>query len=49
MKLNQLTIEEASKKLAEKEITSVELTKACLERIKEVDNKIKACKIHHKK
>lgn len=29
--------------LAKKEITSVELAKACLKRIKEVDGKIKAC------
>ncbi|PIR12738.1 Asp-tRNA(Asn)/Glu-tRNA(Gln) amidotransferase GatCAB subunit A [Candidatus Falkowbacteria bacterium CG11_big_fil_rev_8_21_14_0_20_39_10] len=43
MKLNQLTIKEASKLLQEKKITSVELTKACLARIKEVDGKIKAC------
>jgi len=43
MKLNELSIKEASKKLDSGEITSVELTKACLARIKEVDNKIKAC------
>jgi len=43
MKLNQLTIAEAIKELNNKEITSVELTKACLARIKEVDGKIKAC------
>lgn len=43
MKLNELTIKEASEKLAKGEITSVELTKACLARIKEIDNKIKAC------
>ncbi|MFH1427065.1 MAG: Asp-tRNA(Asn)/Glu-tRNA(Gln) amidotransferase subunit GatA [Patescibacteria group bacterium] len=43
MKLNELTIKQASGKLAKGEITSVELTKACLKRIKEVDNKIKAC------
>lgn len=43
MNLNQLTIKEAVKKLDNKEITSLELTKACLARIKEVDNKIKAC------
>jgi len=40
---NQLTIKQASEKLANGEITSVELTKACLARIKEVDSKIKAC------
>jgi aspartyl-tRNA(Asn)/glutamyl-tRNA(Gln) amidotransferase subunit A len=43
MKLNQLTIKQASEMLAKKEITSVELTKACLARIKEIDHKIKAC------
>ncbi len=43
MELNQLTIKEASEKLAKGEITSVELTEACLRRIKEVDDKIKAC------
>jgi len=43
MGLNKLTIVEAAKKLADGEITSVELTKACLARIKEVDDKIKAC------
>lgn len=43
MELNQLTIKQASQMLAKKEITSVELTKACLKRIKEVDGKIKAC------
>jgi aspartyl-tRNA(Asn)/glutamyl-tRNA(Gln) amidotransferase subunit A len=43
MKFNQLTIKEASEKLTNKEITSVELTQACLEHIKKVDDKIKAC------
>ncbi len=43
MNLNQLTIKQASQKLANKEITSVELAEACLARIKEVDDKIKAC------
>jgi aspartyl-tRNA(Asn)/glutamyl-tRNA(Gln) amidotransferase subunit A len=43
MKLNQLTIKQASELLAKGEITSVELTKACLARIREVDDKIKAC------
>ena len=43
MQLNQLTIKEASEKLEKGEITSVELTKACLVRIKGVDDKIKAC------
>ncbi len=43
MQLNQLTIKEAIEKLDSKEITSIELTRACLARIKEVDDKIKAC------
>ena len=43
MKLNQLTIKQASEKLDKGEITSVELTEACLKRIHEVDDKVKAC------
>ena len=43
MLLNQLTIKQASERLKKGEITSVELTKACLGRIKKIDNKIKAC------
>lgn len=43
MQLNQLTIKEASGMLSRKEITSVELTEACLQRIKEVDGKVMAC------
>ncbi|MBU4256950.1 Asp-tRNA(Asn)/Glu-tRNA(Gln) amidotransferase subunit GatA [Patescibacteria group bacterium] len=43
MKLNELTVKEANEKLTKREITSLELTKACLARIKEIDNKIKAC------
>ncbi|MFH1255175.1 MAG: Asp-tRNA(Asn)/Glu-tRNA(Gln) amidotransferase subunit GatA [bacterium] len=43
MTLNQLTIAEAIKKLDKKEITSVELAKACLTRVKNIDGKIKAC------
>ncbi|MDD5031486.1 MAG: Asp-tRNA(Asn)/Glu-tRNA(Gln) amidotransferase subunit GatA [Patescibacteria group bacterium] len=43
MELNELTIKEAAEKLAKGEITSIELTKACLARIKETDKKIKAC------
>ncbi len=43
MELNQLTIKEARIRLDQKKITSVELTEACLARIKKVDNKIKAC------
>lgn len=42
MNLNELTIKEAIEKLDKGEITSIELTEACLKRIKEVDNKIKA-------
>ncbi|MBU1684006.1 Asp-tRNA(Asn)/Glu-tRNA(Gln) amidotransferase subunit GatA [Patescibacteria group bacterium] len=41
--LNKLTIKQAGEKLNKKEISSVELTKACLARIKEVDDKIHAC------
>ncbi|MFA6307162.1 MAG: Asp-tRNA(Asn)/Glu-tRNA(Gln) amidotransferase subunit GatA [Patescibacteria group bacterium] len=43
MKLNTLTIKQAGEMLAKKEITSVDLTKACLKQIKETDGKIKAC------
>ncbi|OGF26153.1 aspartyl/glutamyl-tRNA amidotransferase subunit A [Candidatus Falkowbacteria bacterium RIFOXYA2_FULL_47_19] len=43
MKLNELTIKEAGEKLQSKEITSVELTRDCLARIKAVDDKIRAC------
>lgn len=43
MKINELTIKEAQEKLEKGEITSVELTRACLARIKEIDKKIKAC------
>ena len=43
MKLNELTIKQASEKLVKKEISSVDLTKVCLNRIKEIDKKIKAC------
>jgi aspartyl-tRNA(Asn)/glutamyl-tRNA(Gln) amidotransferase subunit A len=42
MKLNELTIKQAIEKLDAGEITSVELTQACLDRIKEVDGKVKA-------
>jgi aspartyl-tRNA(Asn)/glutamyl-tRNA(Gln) amidotransferase subunit A len=42
MKLNQLTISEAIKKLDSGEITSVDLTRACLDRIKEIDGQVKA-------
>lgn len=43
MKLNELTISQAIEKLDAGEITSVALTRDCLERIKEVDGKIHAC------
>ncbi len=43
MQPNKLTIVEAIKKLDDKEISSVELTESCINRIKEVDGKIKAC------
>lgn len=43
MNLNQLTIVEARGKLDRKEITAVELTEACLRRIKSVDQKLHAC------
>ncbi len=43
MNLNTLTIKEANKRLKRGEITSLDLTKACLKRIKEVDGEIKAC------
>ena len=39
MKLNGLTIRQAQEKLETGEITSVDLTRACLDRIKAVDNK----------
>jgi len=42
MKLNQLTIKEASEGLNKGEFSSVDLTRACLERIKKVDGKIHA-------
>jgi len=43
MKLNEFTIKEARKKLDDGEITSVELAKACLARIKEANKKLNAC------
>lgn len=42
MKLNQLTIKEAGEGLRKKKFSAVELTKACLNRIKKVDKKINA-------
>jgi aspartyl-tRNA(Asn)/glutamyl-tRNA(Gln) amidotransferase subunit A len=43
MELNKLTVKQAHDKLVKKEITSVELTEACLAQIKKVDREIKAC------
>ncbi|NTU98966.1 Asp-tRNA(Asn)/Glu-tRNA(Gln) amidotransferase subunit GatA, partial [Candidatus Falkowbacteria bacterium] len=43
MRLNELTIKEAQDKMEAGEITSVELTEACLKRIDEVDERVKAC------
>src|SRR3989344_957243 len=42
MRLNELTIIEAHQKLESKEISSLELTKACIARIEETDVKIHA-------
>ncbi len=42
MNLNELTIKQANDGLKKKEFSSVDLTKACLERIKKVDDKIKS-------
>jgi aspartyl-tRNA(Asn)/glutamyl-tRNA(Gln) amidotransferase subunit A len=43
MDLNKFTIKEASEKMNKGEVTSVEVTKACLARIEKVDKKVKAC------
>jgi len=40
--LNQLTIKQAHEKLTKKEISSLELTKVCIERIKKTDKKVHA-------
>ena len=42
MSLHTLTIEEAHEKLKNKEISAVELTQSCLDRIKKTDDKIEA-------
>jgi aspartyl-tRNA(Asn)/glutamyl-tRNA(Gln) amidotransferase subunit A len=42
MDLNQLTIKDAHQKLSDKEISSLELTRACIERIKKTDKKVHA-------
>lgn len=43
MNLNSLSITEARKLLDAKEISALDLTRACLDRIEEVDTQIKAC------
>ncbi|MCK5319783.1 Asp-tRNA(Asn)/Glu-tRNA(Gln) amidotransferase subunit GatA [Candidatus Parcubacteria bacterium] len=43
MMLNKLTIKQAQEKLETGDISSVDLTRACLDRIKKVDDKVKAC------
>ncbi|MCD4694105.1 Asp-tRNA(Asn)/Glu-tRNA(Gln) amidotransferase subunit GatA [bacterium] len=43
MELNKLTIKEARQKLDKGEISSFDLTKICLDRIKKIDDKVKAC------
>lgn len=43
MKLNELTIKEARTLLNEGKISSVEITKACLKQIREIDKEIGAC------
>jgi len=43
MKLNELTIKQAQTKLADGEISSLDLTKACLDRIAEVNEKLNVC------
>jgi aspartyl-tRNA(Asn)/glutamyl-tRNA(Gln) amidotransferase subunit A len=47
-KLNELTVLEAREMLDSGKITSVELTKACLDRIEEVDSDINACLLVNK-
>ena len=42
MQLNQLTIHEAHKMLKEKQISSVELTQAVLQRVEQTDSRVKA-------
>lgn len=43
MKLNELTIAAANRQLRTREITSLELTKACLKAIKQLNRKLNAC------
>ena len=40
--MEQLTIHEAHKLLSEKKLSSVELTKSCLEQVRKVDDRVKA-------
>src|SRR6516165_7317647 len=40
--LNELTISELGEKLASREVSSREATQACLDRVKEVDSRIRA-------
>ncbi|MDD4351773.1 MAG: Asp-tRNA(Asn)/Glu-tRNA(Gln) amidotransferase subunit GatA [Candidatus Gracilibacteria bacterium] len=42
MSLNELTIHEARAKLAKKEVSALELTQSCFERIEKVDSKLNA-------
>ncbi len=42
MKAFELTVEQAAEKLAQGELSSVELTQSCLDRIDEVDSRVKA-------
>jgi len=42
MEINKLTIKQAIEKLEKKEITSVELTEACLDRIKKINGELNA-------
>lgn len=42
MKLNELNVTEANRGLKNKDFSSLELTKACLERIKKTDEKVKS-------
>ena len=41
--MNKLTIKQAQEKLEAGEVSSVDLTRACLDRIKAVDGQVKAC------
>ena len=43
MTLNKLTIKQAQAKMEAGEISSIDLTEACLARIKEINDDVKAC------